>query len=186
MRKSQLFIEAMQKLPSVTSVPDLISTLSVPFDAPSPVGQEELVRNSANVVLGAIQQTNDPTVISSLMDFIETRYQPIIARGTGMSFEQNLYILGTMNELAFVRTQDTKYFTAAKNYYSQGLALGPKRPQFLYGMFDIYRIEGNVDSVTAITNQILSQWPNDDRTRSNYEDFLQKVATVPTATTKKK
>ena len=169
MRNSQIFISTMQHLQSITSVTDLTNALSAPFDAPSPIGQEELVRNSGNVVLGVLQQSDNPEVIGSLMDFMETAYRPIIARGRGMSFEQNLYILGTLNELAFVRTKDPKYFTAAKNYYLQGLALGPKRPQFLYGKFDIYRIEGNVDGVKKIADQILAQWPNDERTQVNYQ-----------------
>ncbi len=179
MRKSQLFISAMGSLQAVSSVDNLISTFKVPFNATSPIGQEELVRNSSNVILGVLQQTTDPQIIGNLMDFVETAYHPIVVRGTGMSFEQNLYILGTLNELAFIRTNNSKYFTAAKNYYSQGLILGPKRPQFLYGMFDVYRIEGNVDGVKKIADQILSQWPNDERTRSNYEDFLSKVVTAP-------
>ena len=177
MRKSQIFIATMQGLRSIASVSALTAAFAAPFDAPSPIGQEELVRNSANVVLGVLRQTDNPQIISDLVGFIETAYQPLIARGTGMSFEQNLYILGTLNELAFVRTKDPKYFTASKNYYLQGLALGPKRPQFLYGMFDIYRIEGNLDGAKKITDQILAQWPSDTRTQTTYNDFITKELT---------
>lgn len=175
MRKSQVFISTMQSLRSVGTIADIRGAFSTPFNIPSPIGQEELVRNSANVVLGVLQQTDKAQDISGLLDFVETSYRPIIERGRGMSFEQNLYILGALNELAFVKTRETKYFQASKNYYSEGLRLGPKRPQFLYGLFDIYRMEGNVDGVKKIGDQILSQWPDDERARAGLEEFLKKV-----------
>ncbi len=172
MRKSQIFISTMQSLRSVNSVSGLKDAFAKPLGAPSPIGQEELVRNSANVVLGVIQQTDKPDVIADLMNFMESSYQPIVERGRGMSFEQNLYILGALNELSFVKTRDPKYFNASKSYFSRGLELGPKRPQFLYGLFDIYRMEGNVDGVKNIADQILAQWPDDDRTKTALADFI--------------
>jgi hypothetical protein len=93
-----------------------------------------------------------------------------------MSFEQDMYVMGAMNEFAFVKTKDVKYLNAADYYYSKGLELGPKRPQFLYGMFDIYRIVGDVNNAEKIAGQILSQWPGDDKTRAAFNDFLNKVA----------
>lgn len=177
MRKSQIFISTMQGLRSVGSVSALKDAFSEPFNVPSPIGQEELVRNSGNVILGLVQQTDKPEIISDLMNFMESSYRPIIERGRGMSFEQNFYIMGALNELAFVKTKQTNYFNAAKSYYSEGLRLGPKRPQFLYGMFDIYRMEGNIDGTKQIANQILTQWPDDDRTKAALDDFLSKVLT---------
>ncbi|MBI2048837.1 MAG: hypothetical protein HY434_00600 [Candidatus Liptonbacteria bacterium] len=178
MRKSQIFISAMRDLRSVTSVAEFKNVFARPLGVPSPIGQEELVRNGANTVLNVLQQTDKPEVIAELMDFVESSYRPIIERGRGMSFEQNLYIMGTLNELAFIKTQDNKYFAAAKSYYSEGLKLGPKRPQFLYGLFDIYRIEGNVEATKEIAAQILSQWPEDQRTKDALDEFMQKILTV--------
>lgn len=177
MKKSQTLISTMQSLRSINSVLELSNAFAVPFSIPSPIGQEELVRNSGNVILGVLQQADKPDVIAELMNFIETSYQPIIEYGRGMSFEQNLYILGTLNELSFVKTGDVKYFNAAKKYYSRGLELGPKRPQFLYGMFDIYRMEGNVDGARKIAGQIMAQWPSDDRTKPALDSFLEKALT---------
>ncbi len=178
MVKSQTLISTMQNLRSINSVSQLSSAFAASFNIPSPIGQEESVRSSGNVVLGVIQQTDRPDVISDLMNFMETSYRPIVEYGRGMSFEQNLYILGTLNELSFVKTKDIKYFNAAKKYYSQGLTLGPKRPQFLYGMFDIYRMEGNVDGSKRIADQILAQWPDDFRTKSALDSFLAKALTL--------
>ncbi|MEK7195612.1 MAG: hypothetical protein AAB655_02875 [Patescibacteria group bacterium] len=177
LKKSRSFIEAMKSMRYAKSVDDFKSIASVPLDIPSPIGQEELVRNIANAALNLVQRTDDTAIINAVMDFIEERYRPVIDRGRGMSFEQNLYILGAMNETAFVKTKEKKYFDAAKIYYSMGLELGPKRPQFLYGMFDIYRLEGNVDGAKGIAERILSQWPNDARIGEGLNDFLAKILT---------
>jgi hypothetical protein len=177
LRKSQAFIDALRNLRSAKSLAEFEQTISTPLDMPSPIGQEELVRNSANVILGLVRQNDKPEIIAEVVSYIENYYKPVIDRGVGMSFEQNLYILGAINEMAFVKTKDVKYFAAAKKYYSEGLGLGPKRPQFLYGMFDIYRIEGNVDGVKAIAGQILSQWPGDDSIKQGLSSFLSQVLT---------
>lgn len=177
LHKSQIFINSLRNdLRSINSEADFEHKLSVPLDLPSPIGQEELVRNSSNLVLNLIQSNNDPVLIGRLIDYLDGYYNPIIARDRGMSFEQNLYVLGAINETAFVKTKDVKYLEAAQKYYSHGIALGPNRPQFLYGMFDIYRMEGNIDGVKTVAERILSQWPTDDRTRAALADFLAQAA----------
>lgn len=187
MRKSQMFIGVMQNLRSqnlrsLRSIVDFENALSVPLDAFSPVGQEELVRDTTSIILGLVQQNDEPEVINELMSYAEKYSAPIVERGRGMGFEQNLYLLGALNKAAFLKTKDVKYLQAAHKYYSQGLDLGPKRPQFLYGMFDIYRVEGNVEGAKAIANQILSQWPNDERVSKGLQEFLDYVQSL----TKKK
>ncbi len=176
MRKSQVLIHTLQTLRTSQSLEEFKNNLAIPLNFPSPIGQEEAVRNAANVILGVVQQTDQPEAIADLMNFIESYYKPIVERGVGMSFEQNMYLLGALNELAFVKTKDVKFLSAAHNYFEKGLRLGPKRPQFLYGMFDIYRIEGNVEGAKAIAAQILAQWPDDQRVKSGLEEFLKKVA----------
>jgi hypothetical protein len=176
LHKSQSFIVALRSLRPGQQVQDFEDTMSAVFEIPSPVGQEELVRNTANIVLNIIQQTNDPKIISRAIAFIENHYQPIIDRDRGMSFEQNLFILGTINEIAFSKTRDVRFLEKSAKFYARGLELGPKRPQFLYGMFDIHRITGNVDGAKKIAAQILDQWPWDARTRDGLEAFLKLVA----------
>ena len=75
-----------------------------------------------------------------------------------------------------MKTKEVKYLSAAHDYFEQGLLLGPKRPQFLYGMFDVYRIEGNIAGVQAVAQQILAQWPRDERVKSAFADFMKKVS----------
>ena len=53
-----------------------------------------------------------------------------------MSFGQDLYLMGAINETAYAHTGNPAYLAAAQKYYEEGVALGPNRPQSLYGLFD--------------------------------------------------
>ena len=46
-----------------------------------------------------------------------------------MSFGQDLYLEGAINELAFAGTGDPTYLAAAQHWYGEAVQLGPNRPQ---------------------------------------------------------
>lgn len=178
MRKSTVFIEAMRSSSKIKTISDFESAFSVPLDYSSPIGQEELVRSMANTINGSLQNVSDPKAVSELVNYAEKYYAPIIARGRGMSFGQDVYILGMINEIAFLKTKEPKYLQTAGKYFKMGQILGPKRPQSLYGLFDVYRLEGNIDESKKIADQILSQWPDDART-SNLVNQMLNLSSTP-------
>ena len=171
MRKSMMFIETMKNSADVKTIKDFENLFSVPLDYPSPIGQEELVRSTANNVANGLQSVSDPKAVDELINYINAYYDPIISRGKGMSFGQNLYILGMMNEIAFIKTNSAgapnpTYLKAAEKYFTMAHQLGPKRPQGLYGLLDVYRMEGNLDGFKKIADQVLSQWPDDEKVKN--------------------
>lgn len=177
-KKSSVFIKTMRDLNNSPSLDEFKKNISAPLDLTSPIGQEELVRQIASLVSSVINQPNaNQTVINDLVSYVNRYFDPIIARGVGMSFGQDLYLLGSMNEIAFVKTNQLKYLEAAKKYYEIGRELGPKRPQVLFGLFDVYRMEGKVEQVKAVGEQILAQWPDEERTRQALADFLSRSLT---------
>jgi len=179
MRKAQMFIATLQDLQTspATSLQDLETRLSTPLDYPSPIGQEELVRNMANSVLSFVQQSNDPSSTAALVGYLNSYYDPILAVGKGMSFGQDLYLEGAINETAFAGTGDPTYLAAAQQWYSEGVALGPNRPQSLYGLFDVYRAEGDATDTIAIGNKILTNWPSDAQIQQAMQEFLAATST---------
>jgi hypothetical protein len=181
MRKAEIYITTLQSLQSspVSSLDELTSRIAVPLDYPSPIGQEELVRNISNNILGFISQGADPTSTAVLMSFLDGYYEPIMARGKGMSFGQDLYLMGALNEMAYVHTGDPTYIMDSQKYYEEGEAFGPNRPQPLYGLFDVYRAEGNVASTTAVAEKIMSNWPTDTSIGQSLQTFLEKASSVP-------
>jgi hypothetical protein len=165
MRTAQMFITTLQGLQTqqgeATSLQDLENKLSVPLDYPSPIGQEELVRNMANSVLSFVQEGGGATSTEELISYMNSYYDPILSQGKGMSFGQDLYLEGAINEIAFAETGDPTYLQAAQQWYLEGNQLGPNRPQPLYGLFDVYRAEGDTTDTIAVGTTILKNWPSD-------------------------
>src|SRR5580692_7067768 len=126
LRKAQMFIATLQGLQTTppTSLNDLETRLSIPLDYSSPIGQEELVRNTANSVLNFVQQSPDATSTDALVGFLMSYYNPILERGKGMSFGQDLYLVGAVNEIAFSKTGDPSYLETAQQYFEEGEQLG--------------------------------------------------------------
>jgi hypothetical protein len=188
MRKAQMFIGTLQSLQTTqgqaTSLQDLENKLSVPLNYPSPIGQEELVRNMANSVLAFVQQGQSPSSTAELISFLNGYYYPILNQGKGMSFGQDVYLEGAINEVAFVETGDSTYLEAAQKWYLLGNQLGPNRPQPLYGLFDVYRGESDVTDTVAVADKILANWPSDTRIQQSLAQFLAMQSSTITTTTK--
>ena len=183
LRKAQQFIATLQGLQTTppTSLQELESRLEYPLDQPSPIGQEELVRNTGNSVLNFVQQSADTTSTLALVQLIMNYYSPILAQGKGMSFGQDLYLIGAINETAFPRTGDPELLATAQRYYEEAVAQAPNRPQALYGLFDVYRAEGNVSSTVAIADKIMTNWPSDTQIGQNLAAFLLSKPTITTS-----
>lgn len=189
MRKAEMFIASLQSLQTqpVSSLGDLEGRVSSPLDYPSPIGQEELVRNLANSVLGFVQNNQNPSSSQEMLNFLGSYYNPILVRGKGMSFSQDLYLAGAINEVAFVKTGAPEYLARAKQYYLQGNQVGPTRPQPLYGLFDVYRFENDATNTILTGQKILSLWPDDKNVGQGLAAFAaQAQAQVQTQTPKVK
>jgi hypothetical protein len=182
MRKAQMFISTLQGLQTTpaTSLSDLETRLSIPLNYPSPIGQEELVRNMANSVLSFVQQGGDATSTAELIGFLNSYYNPILNAGRGMSFGQDLYLEGAINEIAFAQTGDPTYLASAQKWYLEGNQLGPNRPQPLYGLFDVYRAEGDTTDTIAIGEKIEQNWPTDTSVQKSLQGYLAEVSSTKT------
>ncbi|MEY4731267.1 MAG: hypothetical protein RL681_213 [Candidatus Parcubacteria bacterium] len=175
MKKSQAFIEGMRKLASVGTIGEFKDLFSAILAIPSPIGQEELVRHLTSSVTPFLSNEKNADVVPTVVEYVENNYRSIMDRGTGMSFTQNIFVLATMYQTAFVRTGDVRYLEAAKENYIRGLALAPNRPQFLYGLFDVYRMIGDKESLLGIKATIMKNWPDDDRVGPATDDFIKRV-----------
>lgn len=170
--KSKTFIKTMATVGASPSLADFKKSISVPLDISSPIGQEELVRQLGSMVLNIIRQTNNQQVVDELTVFTEQYYAPLMSRKRGMSFSQDLYVLGSINEMAYLKTAKKEYLEAAKKYFEKAVEVGPNRPQALYGAFDIYRLGGDVENVKKTAEKILSLWPEDEKTKQLLAEFL--------------
>ncbi len=165
-RKSQWFIKTLNAAGSARNLTELMNLFAVPLDMVSPIGQEELVRNMGGTLLDLVKSNGENAALThATLTFLNGYYAPIISRGRGMSFEQNLFMLGSLNEVAYLKTKDPVYLAEAKRYLEWGRELGPKRPQYLYGLLDIYRLENDGGRAVALAQEILQLWPDDENLR---------------------
>lgn len=175
LRKSLTYISALRNLSRYRSVTEFEDAFSASLDIASPVGQEELVRNTGSVILNVIQGSKQPgPVVTELVKYAEKYFKPLVDYGRGMSFGQDIYILGALNATAFRQTGNGEYLLAAENYFRKGLVFSPKRPQYLYGLFDIYRMGNDLAKGQDVGEKILSLWPINNKAKGQLEGFLGK------------
>jgi len=175
-KKSKTFISSLNALGAgqIRSFEQLDNIVSSSLKINSPIGQEELVRQFLGIFTGFISQNENPEVIDVLVKYIKTYSDPILNRGKGLSFNQDLYLAIRLYLTAYEKTKDQKYLDKAKQYAELSYSLGPKRPQVLYSLFDIYRLENNIEKAKEIGNQILTYWPDDENAKAAYDELLKK------------
>ncbi len=165
--KSSGFITVLgpQGIKSAHTLAEFENVLAPALDAPSPIGQEELVRNVASIVLNVIQTNGQQAeVTKELIRFLRSYFDPIIAREKGMSFLQDTYVLGLIHTTAYDKTGDKKYLADARYYFELSQKLGEDRPQTLYGLFGIYKAQGEKQKAIEVGERIVRLWPTDART----------------------
>jgi tetratricopeptide (TPR) repeat protein len=177
-KKSKTFISSLNTL-SRTQIQnfeqfDKIVSSSLKINAP--FGQEELIRQFLGIFPQFIIQNENPQVIDTLIKYIETQASPILDRGRGLSFNQDLYLATRLYLTAYEKTQDKKYLDQAKKYAELSYSLGPKRPQALYSLFNIYLLENNIEKAKEIGEKILTYWPEEESIRKEYENLLKILA----------
>jgi len=171
--KSWLFRQAYEERRTIQTSGQLITRLSEPLDMPSPIGQAELVQGAATAVLSYLQsEGTSRDVAIELVDFLIPYFEPIYERGRGIGYSRNLYFMGTIHVFVYRRTGLALYLTGAENLFLRGLEASPMRPQFLSGLFEVYRLAGDTEKVKMVASVILMQWPDDQRTRTTLAEYL--------------
>lgn len=161
LKKSEAFIEAASILRSdkVKTLNDFFTVMSKPLNIKSPFGQEELVRQLTNYTAQIISQDKNKELINVVMEYVNGYLNPILKRGKGLSFNQNLYLAGRLNLAAYQSTGDEKYLKKAEEIFNWSYSLGPKRPQALYGLFYICQFKQDKECLGRWGNEILNYWP---------------------------
>ena len=161
MRKAEMFIATLQGIQSNPVIGRLESRLRFRSIIRRPSVRKNSSETWQTAFLVSSRNSPDPSSTAQLLNYMDSYYAPIVARDKGMSFGQDLYLLGAIHEVAFVKTQNPAYLELAQQYYAEGHSLGPDRPQPLYGLFDVYRFMGDETDTVATARTILGLWPTD-------------------------
>ncbi|MBS3903231.1 MAG: tetratricopeptide repeat protein [Anaplasmataceae bacterium] len=173
LQKSQAFINTLRNMDRMTTLDEVIRNFDQVFSISSPIGQEELIRHFANIAAQTVQQhgAQNPDLTRQIVQYLEEEYEPIISRGRGMSFTQNLFLLGAVNHAAFIQTKDPAYLERAISLFEEGRELSPDRPQFLYQLFGAYQIAGQKEKAIEVGERIIELWPNDENIKKGLEQL---------------
>jgi hypothetical protein len=107
----------------ISSVDQFRELFSSALEQPAPYGQDEALKIIGSVVIDILQKQPSPDVARALADTLDRWYQPVVNRGKGNGFAQNIFILGRVHELAGNNDQ-------ASTYYRLGTERWPRRPDF--------------------------------------------------------
>jgi hypothetical protein len=68
--------------------------------------------------------------------------------------------MASLNKAAFEGSREAKYLNAAQKYSQEGLSFSPNRPEFLYGLYDVYTLRGDALKEAIQARLITSFWPD--------------------------
>ena len=109
---------------------------------------------------GAVSDPNAPKeVVEELVKFVASYVEPAVAKGSGAGFVQYHYVMGSLYARMGLQHKDVAYLEKAERLFKDGLVLSPTRPQFYYGLFDIYNQGGRQKDAEVIAQKILEYWP---------------------------
>jgi len=172
--KEEMSIHAEEKIKAANSINDVVDILSAPLNQASPIGQEELIIRSAEVV-GALSDKYGATrasIIPPLMAFLKRYYDPHLAAGPFAKSTRGLYVIGNVNLHAYRVLHEQQYLEAARRYFELGLANCPTRPEFISSLFDIYVTEGDLYGARKMGALMVTNWPNDSEARAKVAQAL--------------
>ena len=102
------------------------------FNFPSPVGDEEVAKFTGNTLFPVITNPQQGEQVSlSVLRYLEPHMQKNNVR--------HLTLIGRMYISLWQNYHKLEYLDKAEEYYLMSYEIGPKLPQALYSLFEIYR-----------------------------------------------
>lgn len=180
-RKARLLIRTFSILNGGSTLEQFQSSFGYMLDFYSPVGQDEAISNYLNGVIRVMNDQDEPEIIAALAKDAEERMRPVLQKGSGFSFSQNIFNLATVYRLAAVKLQSEEYYNKSLAMFERGLDASPNRKMFLYGLLDLYLIGSQNDKARELGEYILTIWPDDEKIKevlNNLPKFLKSNATT--------
>jgi hypothetical protein len=173
-RKEQMSIDAEEKIKAANSISDVVDILSAPLNQASPIGQEELIIRSAEVVAVLTDKygARRASIIPPLMAFLKRYYDPYLAAGPIAKSSRGLYVMGNVNLRAYGFLHEQQYLDDARRYFELGLANCPTRPEFISSLFDIYVTAGDLYGARKMGALMVTYWPQDSEGRARVAHAL--------------
>src|SRR3990167_1349617 len=173
-RKSRAIAAVSRNLGGATTVERFLGVFEEALALRSPYGQEEAVLFAGEQLVKAIGAQGDPRVANAIVAYAEKIFASLlIASGgtpptavvdSGSSPAKNLLSLGRIHHAAWMKTGDAAYAKQSEELYLRCLEASPRRPECLYGLFQLYVSADKKEQVRLAGEEILRYWP-DERVR---------------------
>ena len=162
-RKSRAIAAVSRNLGGATTVERFLGVFEEVLALRSPYGQEEAVLFVSEQLVKAIGAQGDPRVANAIVAYAEKIFAPLLD-GRGSSPAKNLLSLGRIHHAAWMKTGDAAYAKQSEELYLRCLEASPRRPECLYGLFQLYVSADKKEQVRLAGEEILRYWP-DERVR---------------------
>jgi len=161
-KKSQLLIDSMMNWQSqkIRTLQDFFDNFNKSLNFFSPVGQEESIKILGEQIFPLIQNKPPATIARALVDYLDEEFNRLPEKSS-LGYNQNLLVVASTHEINWFSYKEKKDFELAQRYFLKGLEKSPKRPQFLYGLFELYRLSNLDAQAKLIGEEILKYWPED-------------------------
>lgn len=164
-RKSRLYITALENSGQAKSLDEFLVPFMAALEAPSPTGQEELVRNFGGTVgsiVDGAKAGSDETLVRALGATLDRYAEPVLERRSGLSQAQTFYTLLSAYRVIDARDGTKNFRDRYGALLRRGIEISPDRPQFLYGLVDFERKYGSNAEARKYGERVKELWPGDE------------------------
>lgn len=159
--KAQLYVDVSRDSQNIHTLGDLTDTFKPAMEFPSPVGQDEVVSSYTGVLYSIVSHQTQEAVIRAIISEAEKWAIPFLDKGKGFNYNQTLFNIGSIYEYGAIKLKDQGYFMKSLEYFKLGSMLSPGRQAFVYGLINLYQIEGDVTNLKKEVDYALTLWPSD-------------------------
>jgi tetratricopeptide (TPR) repeat protein len=157
-KKAQLYISAAYQMNSIRTTKQFEEVFDKVFNYNSPIGDYEVARFLGDNLLNLIAAPENPENVSRfLLEYLEPKMKTDDTR--------HLLLLAQMYYFLWQKSGKESDFLKSEEYYQKALNYGPKLPQLLYGLFDLYKAKGDKEKLKQVAETILKYWPEDEKVK---------------------
>jgi len=157
-KKAQLYISAAYQMNSIRTTKQFEEVFDKVFNYNSPIGDYEVARFLGDNLLNLIAAPENPENVSRfLLEYLEPKMKTDDTR--------HLLLLAQMYYFLWQKSGKESDFLKSEEYYQKALTYGPKLPQLLYGLFDLYKAKGDKEKLKQVAETILKYWPEDEKVK---------------------
>lgn len=158
-KQAKAFISVNRALPSVKTTDEVERIFDGVLDIGSPVASDE-IRGFVLDQLTNILRTRPPEEVGKIIiGYAEEKARPVLENPVSPELTKMILKMGILYQNAWSLYRDELYAKKTEEFYLRGLEISPNRPQFLYGLFDLYVSRNERGKAAVIAETINRFWP---------------------------